>query len=156
MKCKMLKVVLPGFLAIAAHAAFAASQNECAIWLCLPDGFPSGCGAAHSAMINRIRHRKSPLPDFGSCSANPRAVGGARLSYQQGYAAYIPPHEECSYDWFGTPTSCSRVPAQYVDGQWCTFDDGGSGTPAGCTGTASFIKVFTGGRQAGKTYYWGM
>ena len=36
--------------------AFAASQDECAIWLCLPGGFPQGCGAAHSAMIKRIKN----------------------------------------------------------------------------------------------------
>ena len=30
-------------------ASYAASQDECAIWLCLPGGFPEGCGGAYSA-----------------------------------------------------------------------------------------------------------
>lgn len=46
----------------------AASQNECAIWLCLPSGFPSGCGKAKSAMRKRLRRAKSPLPGWSSCA----------------------------------------------------------------------------------------
>jgi len=64
--------------------AFAASQDECAIWLCLPGGFPQGCGAAHSAMIKRIKKRKPPLPAFGACSE------GGSGNYQMGYEPFEP------------------------------------------------------------------
>ncbi|WP_282610803.1 hypothetical protein [Pelagibius sp. Alg239-R121] len=50
--------------------SFAASQDECAIWLCLPGGFPGGCEAAYAAFIKRINHTpkpKPPLPPFSSC-----------------------------------------------------------------------------------------
>lgn len=32
-----------------------ASNDDCAIWLCLPTGFPSGCGGAKSAFKKRIK-----------------------------------------------------------------------------------------------------
>tara|TARA_R110001599_G_scaffold69022_1_gene194414 strand:- start:246 stop:725 length:480 start_codon:yes stop_codon:yes gene_type:complete len=54
--------------------AQAASEDECAIWICLPGGFPAGCGAAHSAMLKRLKDRKAPLPAFGSCAANAPAT----------------------------------------------------------------------------------
>ncbi len=61
--------------------SYAASQNECAIWLCLPGGFPSGCGAAYGAMIDRIKSRKSPLPNFSSCSTE--GSGKYVMGYEQ-------------------------------------------------------------------------
>lgn len=75
------------FLAVtwgAEKPVYAASQDECAIWLCLPGGFPQGCGAAHSAMIKRIKKRKPPLPSFGSCSE------GGSGNYQMGYEPFVP------------------------------------------------------------------
>src|SRR5690606_26010197 len=74
-------------------ASYAVSQNECAIWICLPGGFPSGCSGAYSAMIDRIKDEKSPLPSFGSCAVS--VPGSSEMSYQQGYAAYIPEHDVC-------------------------------------------------------------
>lgn len=50
------------------NQAVAASDDECAIWLCLPAGFGEGCGAAHKAFKNRLKKRKSPLPSWGSCA----------------------------------------------------------------------------------------
>ena len=47
---------------------YAASQTDCGIWLCLPTGFPSGCGAEKAAFLHRMEHFKSPLPSFASCS----------------------------------------------------------------------------------------
>ena len=49
----------------------AASEADCAIWICLPGGFPSGCSAAYSAFRDRIKHRKPPLPDLSSCTTGP-------------------------------------------------------------------------------------
>lgn len=48
--------------------AKAASDKECAIWLCLPTGFGSGCGDAHKAFKKRLKKGKSPLPNWNSCS----------------------------------------------------------------------------------------
>ena len=64
--------------------SYAASQDECAIWLCLPGGFPQGCGAAYGAMIDRIKSRKPPLPNFSSCATQ----GSGK--YVMGYERFEP------------------------------------------------------------------
>lgn len=62
---------------------YAASEADCAIWICLPGGFPSGCGAAQKAFHDRLKHGRSPLPELWSCSTGPN---GERVSgnYQLG------------------------------------------------------------------------
>jgi len=61
--------------------SYAASQNECAIWLCLPGGFPQGCSAAYGAMIDRLKSIKPPLPNFGSCATE--GSGKYVIGYEQ-------------------------------------------------------------------------
>lgn len=67
--------------------ARAASEAECAIWLCLPGGFPSGCSAAHSAFKKRIKKGKPPLPDLASCTTGPDGKGTSG-NYQLGYELF--------------------------------------------------------------------
>lgn len=71
-------------------AAHAESEAACAIWLCLPAGFPSGCSAAHSEFRHRIKKGKPPLPAFSSC-----AVGGSTGHYEMGYDKF----EDCGTDY---------------------------------------------------------
>lgn len=68
---------------ISVEQSHAESEADCAIWLCLPAGFPSGCSAAYSAFRHRIKHGRSPLPALSSCSTGPNGeiVSG---SYQLG------------------------------------------------------------------------
>ena len=79
--------------ALLAPPAQAASQDECAIWLCLPGGFPSGCGSAQSAFKKRLKKGKSPLPDWGSCAVKDASAPpvDARASY--GREPYFPCRE---------------------------------------------------------------
>lgn len=72
--------------------AKAATEDECAIWLCLPGGFPSGCGAAYKEFMDRITHGRPPLPDLSSCTAGPNGetVSG---SYRMGREFYEPCEE---------------------------------------------------------------
>lgn len=159
-----LKATLKGFAVLAllslGNAATAASQDECAEWICLPGGFPSGCGGAQSAMNNRIANHQTPLPDFDECSANPPQGSGSHMTYTMGQAAYVPTHTVCPDNgdngmWW-MQQQCHTVQAHYVDGTACSFSDGDmTGTPAGCTGTKQYVKVFSDGNQAGTTYYWG-
>ena len=88
-KRRRLAGALTGVIAITVAAiglpsqSYAVSEAECAIWLCLPGGFPSGCGAAHSAFIDRITHKpkpKPPLPPFGAC-----AVDAENINYTWGF-----------------------------------------------------------------------
>tara|TARA_R110001592_G_scaffold251016_1_gene513664 strand:- start:549 stop:992 length:444 start_codon:yes stop_codon:yes gene_type:complete len=126
---------------------FAASQDECAIWICLPTGFPSGCGGAKSAFKDRIKHHKSPLPAFSSCAVQSDS-GGSKMSYSQGHAVLIPAQ---SCGWGQTYSSapfgggCQEAPAHWVkDGQ--------------CSGMfcqqKSYIDIKVDGKVTGTTYYY--
>ncbi len=56
-------------LAVASGAAFGVAEPaaaddydmDCKLILCLPAGFPSGCGDAFDHMIDRLRDGKSPI-----------------------------------------------------------------------------------------------
>lgn len=52
-------------------SAKAESEAACAIWLCLPGGFPTGCASAYSEFKHRIKKGKSPLPNLSSCTTGP-------------------------------------------------------------------------------------
>ena len=129
--------------------------NECSIWLCLPAGFPSGCGAAHSAMIDRIKDRKSPLPSFGSCAV--KKEGQSEMSYNYSVAAYIPARRVCAkHRWSKDSSDCAQwknIPSHYVKGTRCKNNKNGW-YPDGCTRTYRFVDVFVDGILAGDTYYW--
>ena len=51
--------------------ATASSQDACAIWICLPGGFPSGCGGAYSEFKKRIKKGRDPLPKLSTCTTGP-------------------------------------------------------------------------------------
>lgn len=159
---KLKKIILAATLAAAAFAANspvqAASQDECKIWLCLPGGFPTGCGGAKSAMIDRVKNFKPPLPAFSSCAVNPPEGSGSNMSFSHGVAAYIPRHQEClRWGYRGDALVCNRsrtVAAQHVKGTSCTrHHESGLTTPRGCTRTDHWAEVFTEGRKTGGTYY---
>ena len=141
--------------------ALAASEDECAIWLCLPGGFPSGCGAAHSAMVDRVKNFKPPLPPFPSCVVNPSEGGGSSstMTSSHGVAAYIPAHQEClRHGYSGDRLVCNSyrsVPERRVRGVSCTtHHESGIRTPEGCTRTDRYATVFIDGQQQGETYWW--
>jgi len=71
-----------------AKPLIASSQEACAIWLCLPAGFPSGCSGAYSEFLHRIKHRKPPLPSLTSCTG-----GSDTGDYQLGREEYYPCEE---------------------------------------------------------------
>lgn len=149
----------------------AASQDECSIWLCLPGGFPSGCGGAKSAMKNRIKKGKSPLPNFGECvvSSPGDSQGQPPMYSNHGVAAYIPAHTICvKWNITGgggrngsekrTCIQTERVPEQYVKGTSCRRYGGSNSSytenPKGCTSTVNWAEVWQGNQQYGDTYYW--
>ena len=71
--------------------ALAASQAECAIWLCLPGRFPSGCEAAKRAFHRRLDRDLAPLPRWSQCAVN--GAPSANLTYQLGSEPYFPCEE---------------------------------------------------------------
>ena len=136
----------------------AASEDECAIWLCLPGGFPSGCGGAKSAMLKRVKKGKSPLPDFVSCAVKGDS-GGSSMTYDYNYAAAIQEQRVCKrYTGNHNNSRCvewETVPAHYQKGKVCTINNQtGNRTPRGCTSTYRYVDVFIDGALAGDTYFW--
>lgn len=151
---RVLGITAAILFSVAGNMASAASQDECAIWICLPGGFPSGCGAAHSAMIDRIKDRKPPLPNFGSCAVNPPKGSGSHMSFDWGIAAYIPSHRECvSWGWGDSCARYDTVPESYVRGRRCNITEDSS-YPRYCTKTVRWSEVFIEDKLAGPTYYW--
>lgn len=129
------------------NAAHAASNDECAIWLCLPTGFPSGCGGAKKAFLNRIKKRKSPLPSFSSCAVKeseiPHELIGdykpSDLTYKEGIAAKMPD-------------------GRHLDGQRCVKitrkGEVVTWKPYGCTATDSWVQTYMDGKQYGEKFYY--
>jgi hypothetical protein len=140
--------------------SYASSEDECAIWICIPGGFPSGCGSAKSAMKDRIKDRKSPLPSFSSCAVNPPSGSGSHMSSKYGYAARIGAHTVCE-EW-GTRgrgdderycIESRSVAAHYRKGVRCRTNKDGGPIPKHCTGTFHWAEVFVEGELTGPTYY---
>lgn len=123
----------------------AATEAECAIWLCLPTGFPSGCGDAKSAFLKRIKKRKSPLPSFASCvlgqSDLPSGVDGSsgNMSYKEGVSAKMPDGR------YIDNTSCLVIRRH---GEIVTWK------PYGCISTDSWVQTFMDGKAYGDKYYY--
>lgn len=138
-------------------SAQAASEDECAVWLCLPSGFPSGCGSAKSAMLKRVKKGKSPLPDFLSCAVKGNS-GGSSMTYDYNNAAAIQERRVCKqYSGNQNNNRCIKwetIPAHYIKGETCRFYPQGGRRPEGCTATYKYVDVFIDGKNAGDTYFW--
>lgn len=170
MRLTLSRVTTPCFTAalmatflLPAQPTFAASQDECAIWLCLPTGFPSGCGDAKSAFLKRIKKFKPPLPSFTSClfsgdvpSGTPS--GDTDMTARDGRAAYLPPRVECvqwetGKDW----SRCRKTevrPSQIIKDQHCQVNHKeGTSTPRHCSHTIRYVETFQNGQQYGQTHY---
>jgi len=146
------QVVAAAFVSVALSSnATAASQDECAIWICLPGGFPAGCAAAHAAMIKRLTKLKPPLPAFGSC-----AVGGGNMTSTFRPAALIAERQVCSdYRQMKDIRECiawKTIPQHYLKGVACRKTDAGE-HPEGCITTYRYVEVFENGKQVGETYF---
>ncbi len=177
-----LSAVLLMLLMSSISPARAASQDECSIWLCLPGGFPSGCEGARNAMVNRVKHHQSPLPDWSECSTTEdQALPESQLAYSEGFAAYVPPHRICErvesrssgscgsgrngggscQSWqVCTQWSATVYPEAHFPGAFCNVQQGADGEvwknqPAYCTKTQRYRVVLENGQPIGEPYYEG-
>ena len=151
-------------------------DNGCAIWLCLPAGFPGDqCRAPHNEMLRRIKNGKFPLPSFSSCMTNYTINGlslnglsNSTFSAKFNEAAYIPSQKICTsyseetvYTPYGpsqkkTCLSYGNSEASYVKDRHCVSNCGNQGChpePKGCTDTFHYIDVLIDGKEYGQTYY---
>lgn len=161
----MMKKQIYLILLLSCGNAIAASTDECSIWLCLPGGFPTGCSAAHSAMLKRIEHGKSPLPSLSSCGGD-----DTEETTTTGVAAYIPEHQICSKYKYSyshseetTIAVCGEytlIPEQYIKNTTCVISQNHNTetvtrTPEYCTHTYRYIDTFdSSGNKIGDTYFY--
>jgi len=83
-----LVILLVGSLLV--NKSYAGSQTACAIWLCLPAGFPgSECSAPHREFKHRIKKGKPPLPNLAGCSSSPNGSYSTGR-YTMGYEPFVP------------------------------------------------------------------
>jgi len=136
----------------------AASDAACAIWLCAPAGFPSGCSAAKKAMIKRIKKLKPPLPSFRSCMVKPDLSnddGGFDAS--AGIAAYVPEREVCTA--WGRGDAQDRIAYQTIAAHAVKHhecrekNEAGEMSIEGCQKSIHFVDIYQYGQPYGETYY---
>lgn len=138
-------------------STYAASQDECAIWLCLPGGFPSGCGDAKKALSERLEKGKSPLPSFASCAVDNGS--GQTLSYVYGPAAAIKEHQVCKrWHYYGRDddsrcVAWETIPAHIRKGVRCRRYRNGETMPTGCIATMRYVDIVIDGSPVGDTFY---
>ncbi|WP_223823901.1 conjugal transfer protein TraL [Candidatus Enterovibrio escicola] len=143
---------------------YAASEAACSIWLCLPMGFPSGCGDAKSALKKRIKKFQSPLPLLSSClvSVGGQPVQSSEMSSKDGYAALIPTRQVCKEwererlgrDWNSYCVKYESIPGHAIKDRSCHIDhEGHSSTPDGCSRTIRYVDTYMDGNAYGETYY---
>ncbi|CAO1670519.1 hypothetical protein [Salinicola sp. NYA28a] len=88
-KSLILAIALAGGIG-ATNSAMAASDDECANWLCLPAGFPGGsnCEGPYDAMMDRLKEGKSPLPNYSSCASKESYDPQFAMSQKYGNATF--------------------------------------------------------------------
>ncbi len=142
--------------------AHAFDPDDCALWLCMPFGFPEGCEDAHETFIKRQLRGQPPLPRIEQCWFNtdeqfPIDNTTPTLDAKNGFAAYIPEHQQCvRYKAQHDDRICVEsitVPPQAIKNRTCTLHDG-QYTPKGCTQTISYVDFFMDGQPYQDTYYY--
>ncbi|MCU7927513.1 MAG: hypothetical protein KZQ97_13860 [Candidatus Thiodiazotropha sp. (ex Dulcina madagascariensis)] len=148
----MKKLLFIALYVVSAHN-HAASEAECAGWLCLPNGFTvPECQEPKSAMESRIRNGEPPLPPIREC-------GGSGVEATYSVSAYIPAHRVC-VEWDGSDMfnamNCLQwrdVKEVHVRGTYChQYED--YSTPRGCVRTDVQINMYAEGQEfEGSPYF---
>lgn len=138
--------------------ARAASEADCAIWICLPGGFPSGCGAAHSAFKKRIKKGRPPLPPLASCTTGPNGKG-VNGSYQLGYEIF----EACKEGYVLKESNNGMIRTGVCQKTQCSsspYGFGGYNNRNSCDSYAairraqpSYVKMWVDGDYLGQFWY---
>jgi hypothetical protein len=109
MRIFLISLVLLGCISVQIPFAKAESEAACAIWLCLPGGFPTGCAAAYSEFKHRLKKGKSPLPSLSSCTTGPNG-NSSNGNYQMGVEYFFQCKEGFQYN---------KTPQGYSDDIMC-------------------------------------
>ncbi|MGR5298462.1 conjugal transfer protein TraL [Vibrio mediterranei] len=142
-----------------------ANDADCAIWLCLPTGFPSGCEEAKDAFKDRIKNFKSPLPSLPSCFVDTgEKTSSGNVTSTDGYAALIPETTKCvswgqrryDHEWHRYCSEHKTIPTHIIKGARCSQHrrDGKTiSNPSGCSLTIRYVDTYVDGQAYGETYY---
>jgi hypothetical protein len=158
MRKYVLSALLAGICLLQHQPARAESEAACAIWLCLPGGFPTGCSAAYNEFKHRLKKRKPPLPSLSSCTTGPDG-NSSNGSYDMGVEYYYPCKAGFTYN---------RKPEFQFDNIMCVptdprcelSDSYKSQNPSECTRYAaearkkiSFLRIWVDGKYLGQYFY---
>lgn len=113
MKNILAVLVVLSFMLDSVSFAYAETEDSCAIWLCLPGGFPTGCAAAYSEFKHRIKKGKPPLPKISACTTGPNGENSDG-NYQMGDEYFFPCKNGLEY---------SRIPQNSYDEVMCVPAD---------------------------------
>ncbi len=151
-----IQVVLIALALTMSGSSKAASEDECAIWLCITVGFaPGECQPARLAMYKRLFEFKSPLPSFGSCSVD--GANQNNIDYTWEPASVIYPRRwdpAKGGSWTNIPNI--DVPGTIVDGARCddlTAESLEGNPPMICAASLSAVTLFENGQPMTDTYY---
>ncbi len=118
-KHAVVGVLLAGTVLSVSQTAQAINEADCAIWLCLPQGFPGAdCKPPLREYIRRITSKppKPPLPSMGSCVVGLNSGSSQSLNgfyYTEGREEYYPCKSGYTFrpatgGKDGTPATCSK------------------------------------------------
>lgn len=152
-----IKFIILSFVAVTVlnpTRGYSASQDACAIWICLPGGFPSGCSGAYSEFKKRIKKGRDPLPRLSSCTTGPNdeTVNGY---YQLGYERFEPCEDgfvlrERRQGYRATEGVCYRThcaPSQFQENNIC------ENYQAILRPKPQYVKMWVNGEYLGQYFY---
>ena len=149
-------MVMTMLLFSSSKTATASSQDACAIWICLPGGFPSGCGGAYSEFKKRIKKGRDPLPKLSSCTTGPN---GEKIDghYQLGYERFEPCDEgfvlrERLQGYRASQGLCYRTqcaPQQYQENSYNRCEN----YQAVIRPKPNYVKMWVNGEYLGQYFY---
>jgi len=154
----MIGLISMGFLFFDVSGAKADTEAACAIWLCLPGGFSTGCAPAYSEFKQRIKKGKSPLPNLSSCTTGPDGKS-SNGSYQMGVEYFLSCRQGFKYN---------KIPQSYSDEIMCVptnpkcniREKYRGGDKIDCTSYQAerrsltrFVKMWVDGQYLGQFFY---
>ena len=177
-----LAVMLPLTAYAASDAIMDDRESECAIWLCLPGGFPEGCEAAKRSYVKRItsftgghhpRRKFTDLPRFDLCvDENPPGIEDYNvgpdsvITWQGAYEVHMPAYNVCTrWGYRGAQDNQVRycaavktVPARTFESQekyheYSTIEVGWREAETHYAPTVHYTDVLVDGVKVGQRYY---
>ena len=136
----------------------AASEADCAIWMCLPSGFGEGCGDAKKAFKKRAKRHQPSMPPFPSCEVRPAgdtSVIRDKYTSKDGVAAYVPTRTICIRQGKNTCMETKTIDEHMVKDRRCARTSKDEPYyPKGCTQTFRYAEVYLNGHLFGQTQYY--